>query len=225
MDKLGGPVDKGEWLMTPQTLNAYYYPSMNEIVFPAAILQPPFFDVRADDAINYGAIGSIIGHEFSHGFDDQGRKSDGDGNMTNWWTEEDEAEFKRRADGLVEQYNGYQVFDDAAVNGELTLGENIGDLAGLTMAYRAYKLSLNGKEAPIIGGFTGEQRFFLGFASAWRTKRRDDLARRYLTIDSHSPPMIRCNGSVINMPEFAEAFDVKEGDGMWKAPEDRVKIW
>jgi putative endopeptidase len=225
MQKLGQPVDKGEWLLTPQTLNAYYYPSMNEIVFPAAILQPPFFDVSADDALNYGAIGSIIGHEFSHGFDDQGRKSDGDGNLTNWWTEEDEAEFKRRADVLVEQYNGYQVFDDASINGELTLGENIGDLAGVTMAFRAYKLSLNGKEPPVIGGFTGEQRFFLGYASSWRRKRREGLTRRYLVADTHSPARYRTNGVVVNMPEFVAAFDVKEGDGMWKAPEDRVKIW
>ncbi len=225
MEKLGRPVDKSEWLMTPQTLNAYYYPSMNEIVFPAAILQPPFFDVSADDAINYGAIGSIIGHEFSHGFDDQGRKSDGDGNLTNWWTDDDEEEFKRRADVLVEQFSAYQVFDDANVNGELTLGENIGDLAGLTMAYRAYKISLRGQEAPVIGGFTGNQRFFLAFASAWRGKRREELARRYLVIDTHSPGNFRCNGTVVNMPEFIAAFDVKEGDGMWKAPEEQVKIW
>lgn len=224
-DKLGSPVNRNEWFMTPQTVNAYYSSSMNEIVFPAAILQPPFFDVNADDAANYGAIGAVIGHEFSHGFDDQGRKSDGDGNLRDWWTDEDATEFKRRADNLVAQYEGFNPIDDMHVNGELTLGENIGDLAGLTMAFRAYKLSLDGKEAPIIDGYTGEQRFFMGWAQVWRRKYRDDELRRRLLTDSHSPSQYRTNGIVSNMPEFVEAFDMQPGDGMYKAPEERVKIW
>ncbi len=225
IDKLGSPVDPNEWFMTPQTVNAYYSSSRNEIVFPAAILQPPFFNVDADDATNYGAIGAVIGHEFSHGFDDQGRKSDGDGNLRNWWTEEDESEFKRRADGLVAQYDGFNPIDDMHVNGEMTLGENIGDLAGLTMAFRAYKLSLNGQEAPVIDGYTGEQRFFMGWAQVWQRRYRDDELRRRLLTDSHSPSEYRTNGIVSNMPEFVEAFDVQPGDGMYKAPEERVKIW
>jgi putative endopeptidase len=225
IDKLGSPVDRNEWFMTPQTVNAYYSSSRNEIVFPAAILQPPFFNVDADDATNYGAIGAVIGHEFSHGFDDQGRKSDGDGNLREWWTEEDESEFKRRADGLVAQYDGFNPIDDMHVNGEMTLGENIGDLAGLTMAFRAYKLSLNGEEAPVIDGYTGDQRFFLGWAQVWQRRYRDDELRRRLLTDSHSPSEYRTNGIVSNMPEFVEAFDVQPGDGMYKAPEERVKIW
>ncbi|MFQ5747454.1 MAG: M13 family metallopeptidase [Gemmatimonadota bacterium] len=225
IDKLGKPVDRGEWFMTPQTVNAYYNPPMNEIVFPAAILQPPFFNVEADDATNYGAIGAVIGHEFSHGFDDQGRKSDGDGNLRDWWTEQDAAEFKRRADGLVAQYSAFNPIDDMRVNGELTLGENIGDLAGLTMAYRAYRLSLGGKEPPVIDGFTGDQRFFMGWAQVWRRKYRDDELRRRLVTDPHSPSQYRTNGIVSNMPAFYRAFDVQEGDGMYRASEDRVKIW
>ncbi len=225
IDKLGSPVDPNEWFMTPQTVNAYYSSTRNEIVFPAAILQPPFFNVDADDATNYGAIGAVIGHEFSHGFDDQGRKSDGDGNLREWWTEEDESEFKRRADGLVAQYDGFNPIDDMHVNGEMTLGENIGDLAGLTMAFRAYRLSLNGEEAPVIDGYTGDQRFFLGWAQVWQRRYRDDELRRRLLTDSHSPSEYRTNGIVSNMPEFVEAFDVQPGDGMYKAPDERVKIW
>ena len=225
IDKLGSPVDPNEWFMTPQTVNAYYSSSRNEIVFPAAILQPPFFNVDADDATNYGAIGAVIGHEFSHGFDDQGRKSDGDGNLRNWWTEEDETEFKRRADGLVAQYDAFNPIDDMHVNGEMTLGENIGDLAGLTMAFRAYRLSLEGKEAPIIDGYTGDQRFFMGWAQVWQRRYRDDELRRRLVTDSHSPSEYRTNGIVSNMPEFVEAFSVQPGDGMYKTPEERVKIW
>lgn len=225
IQKLGKPLDRGEWFMTPQTVNAYYNPPMNEIVFPAAILQPPFFNVDADDATNYGAIGAVIGHEFSHGFDDQGRKSDGDGNLRDWWTEQDAAEFERRADGLVAQYAAFNPIDDMHVNGEFTLGENIGDLAGLTMAYRAYRLSLGGEEAPVIDGFTGDQRFFLGWAQVWRRKYRDDELRRRLVTDPHSPSQYRTNGIVSNMPAFYRAFDLKEGDGMYRAPEDRVQIW
>lgn len=225
LSKLGGPIDRNEWFMTPQTVNAYYSPSMNEIVFPAAILQPPFFNVMADDAVNYGAIGAVIGHEFSHGFDDQGRKSDGDGMLRDWWTEGDAKEFKRRADGLVAQYNAFSPLPGENVNGKLTLGENIGDLAGLTMAYRAYVLSLNGKEAPVIGGYTGAQRFFMGWSQVWRREYRDDELRRRLLTDSHSPSIYRVNGIVANMPEFYAAFDVKPGDKLYRSPEDRVKIW
>ena len=223
--KLGGPIDRTEWFMTPQTVNAYYNPPMNEIVFPAAILQPPFFNVAADDAVNYGAIGGVIGHEFSHGFDDQGRKTDGDGNLRDWWTEEDATEFTARAQGLVDQYAAYSPMEGEYLNGELTLGENIGDLAGLTMAYRAYQRSLDGEEAPVIDGFTGDQRFFLGWAQVWARKYRDKELLRRLKIDPHSPSEYRANGTVSNIPEFYAAFDVQEGDGMYLADEVRVKIW
>ncbi len=223
--KLGGPIDRTEWFMTPQTVNAYYNPPMNEIVFPAAILQPPFFNVAADDAVNYGAIGGVIGHEFSHGFDDQGRKTDGDGNLRDWWTEEDATEFTARAQGLVDQYAAYSPMEGEYLNGELTLGENIGDLAGLTMAYRAYQRSLGGEEAPVIDGFTGDQRFFLGWAQVWARKYREQELLRRLKVDPHSPSEYRANGTVSNIPEFYAAFDVQEGDGMYIAEADRVKIW
>lgn len=223
--KLGNPIDKHEWGMTPQTVNAYYHPTRNEIVFPAAILQPPFFNLEADDAVNYGAIGAVIGHEMGHGFDDQGSRYDGDGNLRNWWSENDLKEFKTRTSALVEQYNNYKVFDDLHVNGELTLGENIGDLAGVTIAYKAYKLSLDGKEAPVIDGLTGDQRFFMGFAQVWKSKKREQAMRNQVETDPHSPGNFRALGSLSNMPQFYEAFDVKEGDGMYIAPEKRVKIW
>jgi len=223
--KLGGPIDKQEWGMTPQTVNAYYNPTKNEIVFPAAILQPPFFNLAADDAVNYGGIGAVIGHEMGHGFDDQGSKYDGDGNMRNWWTEADLAAFKVRADNLVAQYDGYAVFDDLNVNGSLTLGENIGDLSGVTIAYKAYKTSLNGKEAAVIDGLTGDQRFFMGFAQVWRGKMVEKSLRNRVATDPHSPGEFRALGSLSNMPEFYQAFDVKEGDAMYIAPEKRVKIW
>ncbi|NQZ22870.1 MAG: peptidase M13 [Colwellia sp.] len=223
--KLGGPIDKEEWGMTPQTVNAYYNPTKNEIVFPAAILQPPFFNLAADDAVNYGGIGAVIGHEMGHGFDDQGSKYDGDGNMRNWWTEEDLAAFKVRADNLVTQYDAYVVFDDLNVNGSLTLGENIGDLSGVTIAYKAYITSLNGKEAPVIDGLTGEQRFFMGYAQVWRGKMVEKSLRNRVATDSHSPGEFRALGSLSNMPEFYKAFNVKEGDAMYIAPEKRVKIW
>ncbi len=225
VDKLGSPLDRGEWFMTPQSVNAYYNPNMNEIVFPAAILQPPFFNVEADDAVNYGGIGAVIGHEFSHGFDDQGRKTDGKGALRDWWTEEDAEEFQHRADGLVAQYSAYNPIDEEHVNGELTLGENIGDLAGLTMAYKAYKLSLNGEEAPVIDGFTGDQRFFMGWAQVWRRLYRDEELRRRVLTDPHSPSEYRANGIVTNMDIFYAAFDVKEGDALYKPPEERVRIW
>ncbi len=223
--QLGGPVDRDEWLMTPQTVNAYYNPTMNEIVFPAAILQPPFFNVDADDATNYGAIGAVIGHEFSHGFDDQGRKTDGDGLLRDWWTERDAEQFKERSEVLVAQYDAFSPVEGMNVQGELTLGENIGDLAGLTMAYKAYKLSLGDKEAPVIDGYTGEQRFFLGWAQVWRRLYREDELKRRLRTDPHSPSQYRVNGIVRNMPEWYAAFDVKEGDALYLPADERVKIW
>jgi endothelin-converting enzyme/putative endopeptidase len=225
LDKLDRPVDKKEWMMSPQTVNAYYNSAWNEIVFPAAILQPPFFNVEADDAVNYGGIGAVIGHEIGHGFDDQGRKSDGDGNLQDWWTEEDNVRFEERKNMLAAQYNGYEVIDGLTINGEFTSGENIGDLGGLGIAYKAYHLSLDGKEAPVIDGFTGDQRFFLGWAQVWRGKARDAEAKRLLTVDPHSPAKFRANGAPVNITEFYEAFDVQEGDGMYLPPEERVKIW
>jgi predicted metalloendopeptidase len=225
IDKLDKPVDKAEWGMTPQTVNAYYRPTWNEIVFPAAILQPPFFNVHADDAANYGGIGAVIGHEIGHGFDDSGRKFDGNGVLRDWWTEEDAARFDERKAKLAAQYEGYEVVDGLTINGEFTSGENIGDLGGLSIAYLAYKMSLNGEEAPVIDGLTGDQRFFLGWAQVWRSKARDAELKRRLTTDPHSPPRFRANGAAVNVPEFYAAFDVKEGDGMYLPPEERVKIW
>lgn len=225
INKLGKPIDRSEWFMTPQTVNAYYNPGMNEIVFPAAILQPPFFNMEADDAINYGAIGGVIGHEMGHGFDDQGAKSDGDGLLKNWWTEQDFAEFKRRTDKLVAQYSGYSVLEGLAVNGNLTQGENIGDLGGLTIAYKAYQLSLNSKTPPVLDGFSGDQRFFLGWAQVWAIKYRDEELRRRILTDPHSPGQFRANGVLRNLPTFYAAFDVKPGDGMYLDEAQRVKIW
>ncbi|MDX2437215.1 MAG: M13-type metalloendopeptidase [Acidobacteriota bacterium] len=223
--KLGGPIRDWEWGMTPQTVNAYYMPTMNEIVFPAAILQPPFFNMAADDAVNYGAIGVVIGHEMGHGFDDQGSRYDADGNLRNWWTEQDLEEFKERTGTLVDQFAEFEVLDGLYVNGELTLGENIGDLSGLTIAYRAYQISLDGHEAQVIDGFTGDQRFFLGIGQAWRFMATDEAIRNRVQTDPHSPPEFRVNGPLPNMPEFLVAFDVQEGDGMYLPPEQRVKIW
>jgi len=223
--KLGGPIQKWEWGMTPQTVNAYYNPTVNEIVFPAAILQAPFFNMEADDAVNYGGIGAVIGHEMGHGFDDQGSKYDASGNLRNWWTEQDLKEFSSRTKSLVEQYNDYHVFDDLTVNGELTLGENIGDLSGVTIAYKAYKASLNGKEAPVIDGLTGDQRFFMGYAQIWRAKIVEKSMRNRVATDPHSPAEFRALGSLSNMNEFYQAFEVKKGDAMYIAPEKRVKIW
>jgi putative endopeptidase len=223
--RLGKPVDRTEWGMTPQTVNAYYNPVNNEIVFPAAILQPPFFNLQADDAVNYGAIGAVIGHEISHGFDDQGRKSDGEGNLRDWWTAEDAAAFEQRATMLAEQYGAYEPLPGARVNGRLTLGENIGDVSGVAVAYRAYRKSLQGREAPVISGFTGDQRFFLGYAQVWRTMYRDPALRQMLLTDSHSPGMYRTNGVLANLPVFYEAFGVRPGDKMYLPPERRVKIW
>jgi putative endopeptidase len=225
INRSGGPVDKGEWQMTPQTVNAYYLSSSNEITFPAAILRPPFFDMNADDAVNYGAIGSAIGHEVSHGFDDSGRQFDGDGNLRDWWTADDGAKFKERAGALVKQFSSYSVLDNRHLNGELTLGENIGDLSGIAISFKAYKLSLNGQPAPEIDGFTGEQRFFLGWAQVWRRKYRDEeLLKRTLT-DPHSPSEFRANGPPGNFDPFYDAFGVKSVDRMYRPPEQRVRIW
>ncbi len=225
LNKVGKPVDKTEWEMTPQTVNAYYNPLMNEIVFPAAILQPPYFDMNAEDAVNYGAIGGVIGHEIGHGFDDQGSNFDGNGVMRNWWTEKDQSEFKKRTSALVAQYNDFKVFPDLNVNGEFTLGENIGDLGGLSIALKAYHASLNGKPAPVMDGFTGVQRVFIGWAQGWLEKSNEEALRNIVGTDPHSPPEFRVNGVVRNIPEFYTAFNVKPGDSLYLAPEKRVKIW
>ncbi|WP_274607437.1 M13 family metallopeptidase [Bifidobacterium pluvialisilvae] len=248
--KAGKAVDKDEWLMNPQTVNAYYEPTMNVIVFPAAILQPPFFNPDAEDAANYGGIGAVIGHEIGHGFDDQGSKYDGDGRLHDWWTAEDRTNFEKRTKALIEQYNGFvprQLAEKYArqgqpekaphVNGALTIGENIGDLGGVNIAIKAYALALGAADgtpesvaaalehAPVIDGFTGVQRFFLSYASVWRGKNRDELAEQYLQIDPHSPAEFRTNGIVRNVDLFYRAFDVTESDAMWLAPESRVRIW
>jgi putative endopeptidase len=225
VSRLGKPVDRSRWGMTPQTVNAYYNSTNNEIVFPAAILQPPFFDPNADDAVNYGAIGAVIGHEIGHGFDDQGRKSDGMGNLRDWWTEADAKAFEARTNKLGAQYDAIMPVDSVHINGKLTMGENIGDLSGLAQAYRAYKISLHGKEAPVIGGFTGDQRFFLGFAQIWRTKYREAALRQQLLTDPHSPGTARAYVPLINNDAFQAAFNVQPGDKMYLPPEERVKIW
>jgi len=223
--KVGEPVDPEEWEMNPQTVNAYYHPVRNEIVFPAAILQPPFFDMAADDAMNYGAIGGVIGHEMGHGFDDQGRRFDATGVLRDWWTAKDGEEFMRRARGLVAQYSAVEVLPGLKVNGELTLGENIGDLTGLIIAHRAYLKSLGGKPAPVMDGLTGDQRFFAGWAQAWRAKTRDDFLRQQVLSDPHAPDMLRATRPLPNVDAFYTAFDVKAGDKLYLAPEQRVKIW
>jgi putative endopeptidase len=225
--KLGTPVDRDEWFMTPQTVNAYYNPRMNEIVFPAAILRPPFFDIQADDAANYGSIGAIIGHEIGHGFDDQGAKFDGHGNLEDWWTDADRAEFGTRTAALISQYNAFSPtgLPEHTVNGALTVGENLGDLGGLSIALVAYRIALGDNPAPILGGLTGLQRVFYGWAQVWRSKIRDEEAIRRLAIDPHSPPEFRCNGTVRNIDAFYEAFDVRPGDALYLEPESRVRIW
>ncbi len=225
LEKLGSPINRAEWFMTPYTVNAYYNPPMNEIVFPAAILQPPFFNVEADDAVNYGGIGAVIGHEFSHGFDDQGRKYDGAGNLRDWWTEEDVDAFTARASALVNQYNQFEVLPGKFLNGEFTLGENIGDLSGLAVAYKAYQMSLNGRAAPVIDGLTGDQRFFMGWAQVWARLYRDENLENRITSDSHSHSEARTNGIVRNFDLWYETFDVQPGDALYLAPDERVKIW
>jgi putative endopeptidase len=223
--QVGQPVNRKEWLMSPPTVNAYYNPPVNEIVFPAGILQPPQFNPNADDAVNYGAIGMVIGHELSHGFDDQGSQYDAQGNLRDWWTPEDKAKFKERAQVIVEQYNAYVAVDTLRVNGELTLGENIGDLGGITIAYHAYQKSLNGKPAPVIDGLTGDQRFFLGFAQSWRRKLRPEIDRLRTLTDPHSPAWFRVNGPLSNLPEFAKTFGCKPGDPMVRDEKIRAEIW
>ena len=234
MSKLGTAPDRTEWGMTPQTVNAYYNPAFNEIVFPAAILQPPFFDVDADDAVNYGSIGAVIGHEFSHGFDDQGSQYDAQGNLRNWWTDADRTAFTEKTDRLAAQYDAYAPYPDAHVNGRLTLGENIADLSGLTMAYRAYQLSLdrNGdgavsadEQAPVIDGFTGDQRFFLGWAALVALAAREAGLRQQLQTDPHSPGEYRANGPLGHLDAFYSAFNVQPGDPMYVAPENRIRLW
>ncbi len=223
--KLGKPVDRGEWGMTPQTVNAYYNPPLNEIVFPAAILQPPFFDMNAEDAVNYGGIGAVIGHEIGHGFDDQGSTFDGNGVLRDWWTATDKQEFKKRTSSLVAQYNEFKVFDDLNVNGEFTLGENIGDLGGLSIALKAYHTSLQGKPAPVLDDFSGDQRVFIGWAQVWLNKAREEALRNQVKTDPHSPAKFRVNGVVRNIPEFYTAFNVQPSDSLYLAPDKRVKIW
>ena len=227
LGKIGKPLDRDEWFMTPQTINAYYNPGFNEIVFPAAILQFPFFDETRDAAANYGAIGAVIGHEIGHGFDDQGSKYDGDGRLTDWWTPEDRAAFEERTKSLIEQYNALapRQVPDHHVNGALTIGENIGDLGGLSIAWKAYLISLAGQEPPVIDGLTGAQRFFLSWAQAWQLKARDEEVVRLLSIDPHSPNEFRCNQIVRNIDEFYDTFEVTESDALWLDPKDRVTIW
>lgn len=223
--KAGKPVDRQEWGMTPQTVNASYSPSFNAITFPAAILQPPFFDIKADDAVNYGAIGAVIGHEISHGFDDSGSQFDGDGALRNWWGEADRQAFEAIAAKLAAQFDGYSPLPGKQVNGKLTLGENIADLSGLQIAYKAYKHSLQGQPAPVIAGFSGEQRFFYGFAQVWRGKTRDEQTLQQLLSDPHSPAEFRANGTPVNHDGFHEAFVTKPGDKMFKPEAERIRIW
>ncbi len=222
-DKLGQPIDRNEWGMNPQRVNAYYNPTKNEIVFPAAILQPPFFNLEADEAVNYGGIGAVIGHEMGHGFDDQGSKYDGDGNLKNWWTDKDRTNFEKLTNKLVEQYDGFTVVDGTPVKGEFTQGENIGDLSGLAIAYKAFKD--NYRDNRVIDGYTPEQRFFMGWAQVWMRKYRDEELLRRIDTDPHSPSEFRTNGILRNLPQFYKAFDVKPGDGMYLPPQERVKIW
>jgi predicted metalloendopeptidase len=225
INKLGKPIDRDEWGMTPQTINAYYNPEMNEIVFPAAILQPPFFDAKADDAVNYGGIGAVIGHEISHGFDDQGSQYDGNGNLRDWWTASDHKNFAAKTKALVEQYNEFEPVKGYHVNGALTLGENIADNSGLAIAYKAYHLSLKGKKPAVIDGLTGDQRLYMGWAQVWRAKTREAATIQRVKVDPHSPEQFRANGTVKNQPGFYDAFSVKPGDKMYLAPKDRVIIW
>jgi putative endopeptidase len=223
--RVGQPVDRNEWGMTPQTVNAYYNPRANEIVFPAAILEPPFFDMTADDATNYGAIGAVIGHEISHGFDDQGSQYDGEGKLENWWTADDRKAFDELAVKLVAQYGDYEPLPGKKLNGRLTLGENIADLSGLQISYKAYHLSLGGKPSPVIDGLTGDQRFFLAWSRAWRSKSREARALQQLIVDPHSPPEFRANGAAVNHDGFHSSFDTQAGDGMFKASDARIRIW
>jgi putative endopeptidase len=223
--KLGQPIDREEWFMTPQTVNAYYSPVMNEIVFPAAILQPPFFDLAADDAVNYGGIGAVIGHEIGHGFDDQGSRYDGEGNLRSWWTDEDRRRFEERTKALIAQYDAFEALPGRRVNGALTIGENIGDLGGLSIAYRAWRMSLGDEEAPVIDGLSGAQRFFLSYAQIWRRNYKEENLLQRLKSDPHSPSQFRCNGIVRNFGPWYETFGVTPDAQLYLAPEQRVRIW
>jgi putative endopeptidase len=223
--KVGKPVDKTEWGMTPPTVNAYYNPTFNEIVFPAGILQPPFFDKDADDAINYGGIGMVIGHEMTHGFDDQGRQYDKDGNLKDWWTPEDAAKFKAKVKVVIDQYNQYTVLNGLHVNGELTQGENLADIGGLTIAYQAFKNTSEGKSNTKIDGFTPDQRFFLGFAQIWRLKTRDQAMRSRISTDPHSPEIYRVNGPAYNLAAFYKAFNIQPGSKLYRPENERVNVW
>jgi putative endopeptidase len=226
--KIGAPLDRDEWFMTPQTVNAYYNPGFNEIVFPAAILQPPFYSIDSDSAINFGAIGAVIGHEIGHGFDDQGSKYDGDGALQSWWTDADRTAFEKRTRALIDQFNELspkQLDDSHKVNGEFTIGENIGDLGGLGIAYKAWLISLQGQEPTVVDGLTGAQRFFMSYAQTWRTKGRDEMMIQRLATDPHSPAEFRCNQIVRNIDAFYEAFNVQPSDALWLDPADRVVIW
>jgi putative endopeptidase len=225
--RVGQPVDRTEWHMTPPTVNAYFNPLQNEIVFPAGILQPPFFDVTQDDAVNYGAIGVVIGHEITHGYDDEGRKYDAEGNLNEWWTTEDSKEFDARAQKVVDEYNAFEPLPGVHVNGKLTLGENLADLGGVSIAYDALErdLARDPSKRKDIDGFTPEQRFFLSFAQVWRTNIREAEARRLVTVDPHSPGRFRAEGPLVNYQQFFDAFHIKAGDPMWVAPELRAHIW
>ncbi|MDG2478279.1 MAG: M13-type metalloendopeptidase, partial [Aquiluna sp.] len=226
--KIGAPIDRDEWHMTPQTVNAYYNPGLNEIVFPAAILQPPFFSEQADDAMNFGGIGAVIGHEIGHGFDDQGSKYDGDGKLVSWWTKDDREAFEKLTRSLIDQYNALspeQLDDSHKVNGELTIGENIGDLGGLGIAWKAYLISLDGSEPPVVDGMTAAERFLISWAQCWRAMSREEIAIQRLATDPHSPAEFRCNQVVKNLDIFHDTFKTSESDPMWLAPEKRVVIW
>jgi putative endopeptidase len=225
IDKVNKKVDKEEWGMTPPTVNAYYNPSFNEIVFPAGILQFPFFDKNADDAINYGAIGAVIGHEMTHGFDDQGSQYDKDGNLKVWWTKEDQTKFKAKTAAIASQYSGYTILNNQHLNGNLTLGENIADNGGVAIAYQAFKNTPQGKSNEKIDGFTPDQRFFLAYAQVWRIKNRDELLRMRLSVDPHSPEMYRVNGPLTNTDAWYKAFNIKPGDKLYKPEAQRTKIW
>jgi putative endopeptidase len=225
MAKVGQKVDRTEWFAAPQIVNAFYNPNLNEVLFPAGILQPPFFDATADDAANYGGIGVVIGHELSHAFDDEGSRYDGVGNLRNWWTDADRAAFEKKTHGMIAQYDAFSPLPGYQVNGALTLGENVADNAGLAIALKAYRASLGGKEPPVIDGFTGEQRLFLAFAQIWKSKMRDAARIQQLKTDPHSPGQFRANGAVRNQETFQKAFDVKPGDGMYLPPDSRISLW